>query len=321
MTLDLWNWLHEFWPPGSVFRYFARHPGHGRVFGCAISTHKELLRTMAWAESSEMNQYWQPNPTRKRAGTRCSAEDVSHWAWFMLDIDPLDEMVYDPVAAFYEAAETLGLIPGAPLLVDSGRGIQGLYPLGPVPLNHPFQIDETGTIRTIGEIAPIAMRHHLEKIEVGYGCVLDYTSSTDMPRVMRLPGTTNQKTGQKAEVFTMPTEPIRSLGSKIIESVPRSIFQPPPPIETHSRDSWGHYTPHLTVTAQHFLQEGKVAPGRHHDACATMLSLIEQGATQDQTLGALLFGARLSSPQLPVKDVQDMVLRRFRKIGVDKVGA
>lgn len=282
---------------------FAR--GQGRVFGYTVDSHVQLAEATQWCDANGFNSYWQINPTRRRGGTKCETDDITHWCFLPFDIDPVADNAV-PLLALYEYEDRLvGLMPddfevSNRLLIDSGRGIQALYPCSPLELG---QAGRYG----IGQFMSRLMHTLLKDVGTVHGCVLD-TSCSDLPRVMRMPYTTNQKSGRQASFIAKP-------GAVSIHSLPDL-----PAPDTHQQvleiaegNDWIDYMGALTVTARRFIQEGHTAPGRHKAAAATMLSLQERGANRHTTRDALLIGAALSSPPLRSNEVTEMVDRRFRK--------
>lgn len=297
---SIWNFVYHFWPPGSRFRFFARN--EERVFGFTITCPSELAAISEWTDKHHYNAYWQINPTNRFGGTRCSAEDITHWCFIPLDIDPVAS---DPIPMLalweYEDAMTVALPEldaHKHTIIDSGRGIQALYAIRP-HLLHP------------GERASISdwtSRFLSSLSKERHGCILD-TSCSDLPRVMRLPYTINTKTGEKASFisrshqFALDRPPAAALIPKQqrTEEIVLGLAH------------WIEFLPHLTVTARKFIEQGAGRGGRHKGATAAMLSLEEKGATPETIISALKMGAAMSSPPLAEGEVTSMVLRRMQK--------
>lgn len=291
-----------FWPQGSVFRMFAR--GQGRVFGYICDTPTQLADATTWCDNNGFNSYWQINPTRRRDGTRCSEGDITHWCFLPFDIDPVCDGAI-PLLALHDFEDRL--VSHMPedfkinrLILDSGRGVQALYPCAPLELTPSGRYG-------ISQFMSRLMHKLLKDVGEVHGCVLD-TSCSDLPRVMRMPYTINTKTGKRAS-FIAKTQDIA------IHSLP-ALPAPDPHMEVleiGEGHDWIDYFPHLTVTARKFIQEGHSEPGRHKAAAATMLSLQERGADKRITMDALLTGNAMSPEPLHPREIVTMVDRRFRK--------
>lgn len=187
--------------------------------------------------------------------------------------------------------------------INSGRGRQLLYPLA---------MNEVEPMKASRAMAYWLNRMNRELKEAGqdFGCSID-TSCSDLPRVMRMPNTINQKTRwYSTGGGIMP--PNADLHGDLISLVPEGTYKmPEPKAPIGTLKSWLSYLPHLTVRARKFLEVGEQETQRHYGAAACLLSLIEQGATEGQCLSALSHGAKLCLPPLPQGEVVDMVSRKF----------
>ena len=310
MTIDeakiVWDMAYRFWPRAAVFRYFARRPTDGHVYGCAITSPEELARTTDWADANHYNSYWQPNPTLKDHATRCSAADIMSWRYFMLDVDPVTADAAPAVAArhaYEDIGKPLFLLNADVTVINSGRGMQVLYPMIGEP-------DYTATRAMAFWLN--ALKKSLKRRKLDFGCTID-TSCSDLPRVMRMPFTINQKTLNRSFIVREATELNHELAGKLTSLAPEHVFKmPEPSVPTGTLTWWMEYIPHLTVRARKFLEAGDEETQRHYSAAACLLSLIEQGATEPQCLAALGHGAQLCDPPLPQGEVVDMVTRKFR---------
>lgn len=324
--------LFAHWPEGSIARFFARNPTTQDVFGASASSARWLCDYANWADEMGFNSYIQVNPTNKQEGTRCRAEDISHWCWFLLDIDPVLPYA-DPMEALAKAESLLkaqfGLTKLSRVIIDSGRGVQAWYPLGPIPTNDVFrahtdplprlfELEDVPSVvkeMTVGEAAPRAMAYWLgwlnERMGTHEGCNID-TSVSDLPRVMRLPYTINQKTGRKASIFdTYHGGVNETLAHKLLSYAPYKVWQDRPVVDVPSGASWTEYVGHMTRGGRVFLTEGQDEPGRHRAASAAMLSLMDLGCDPEQIKAALRFGGSLCTPCLPASETNQMVDRRF----------
>lgn len=315
----------SWWPKGSVFRYFARNPKTRDFFGCSIDTPSMLYRTTTWADKNGYNSYWQINPTQKREGTRCSTFDITHWCWFPVDIDPtIEGDAASPLNAagsidgllwrLFDTAEIPFLREGR-LLIDSGRGVQLLYRVPALTLRSERHYPCLATFDNIplDKAVPVVMRHWLGQIPERYfGCAIDL-SCADLPRVMRVPYTINAKTGKQSRIVGDPPRDVAFDNAlDLFRGVDFTPEKPEPRTELAGKH-WMEFLPHLTVTARRFILEGAESD-RHKAATAAMLSLIEQGAGQEQVYTALRAGWTLSNhDHFPLSDIEDMVRRRFRR--------
>jgi hypothetical protein len=330
-VLDL---LRPHWPQGARARFFVRNSDTQEVFGCSVPNAEMLAHTATWAENAKYNCYIQLNPTFKPVGTRCSAEDITHWCWFLLDIDPVLE--YANPSEALERAEAklqamLGLNKLHRVLVDSGRGLQAWYPLGSRatlerivvhvdPLPRTFELEDVPIVTrevTIGEAAPRVMGYWLnylsQRLGTVAGCQID-TSVSDLSRVMRLPFTVNQKTGRRSSILERCSGVNVSLADKLLTYAPYSIWKERMPSLSMEGASWHQYLPHMTRGGRMFLTEGQEEPGRHRAASSAMLSLLELGCQADQIKAALRFGGSLCTPTLPPSETDVMVERRMGNV-------
>jgi hypothetical protein len=317
--LDL---AYKSWPQRSVFRYFARRPHDGAIYGEGLRTTEELVRVTEWADEYGYNSYWMPNPTATAGSIRCKAKDISHWRWLLVDIDPVTPGHYDAALAATRAHSVLAeafpdkpVLTHLPLHVNSGRGAQLLCPISP-----PLDLNET-IITTNGEIsARVAapqvasywlnyVRKHLGPGGVYAGCTID-TSCSDLPRVMRMPYTINTKTGARGTIVSKPSGGMFTF--EMLAAAVTLVIPSAPALGTSTLARWTDYLPYMTVAGRRFILEGQEEPGRHRMAAAAMLSMLDFNATKEQIIAALLHGSGNCSPKLEPKEVYAMVERRFR---------
>lgn len=323
--------LFSHWPEGSIVRFFARNPTTQDVFGASASSARWLCDYANWADEMGFNSYIQVNPTNKQEGTRCRAEDISHWCWFLLDIDPVLPYA-DPMEALAKAESLLkaqfGLTKLSRVIIDSGRGVQAWYPLGPIPTNDVFrahtdplprlfELEDVPSVvkeMLVGEAASRAMSYWLgwlnERMGGTYsGCNID-TSVSDLPRVMRLPFTINQKTGRRSSILECSSGVNVSLAEKLLTYAPYSLWKSKPILNISFSD-WASFIPYMTRGGRIFVTEGSTEPGRHRAAASALLSLLELGCSKNQIKAALYFGGKLCTPVLPDSEIDPMVDRRF----------
>jgi hypothetical protein len=303
----VWNMAHRPWPDGSVFRYFARSRRNGDTLGMVIDSPEMLASICTLQDKSKRDSYWQVNPTFKRDGSRCSTEDIEAWSFLLFDADPVDATggtFEDALNVALEAKLELQDIVGGNVydyhLIDSGRGCQIWIDVGRnnVPMHE----------------APLVMSHWLPIISkrVSTEKVHLDTSVSDLPRVMRMPFTINQKTGRRAKILEESWVGYPWVAQALHEKMDKVDFSRPE--AALAIRSWPKLLPILTVAARVWLTEGGDYGGRHKGAYAALASLLEQGATEQAVRNALRYGALLCDPPLEQEEVDIMVDRKFRKL-------
>lgn len=282
----LWDLLPH--PEGTFTRWFARR-GNERIGG-GVDTAEELL--FAARSALDMNFYVAPNPASTRAGTRHNASQVTHWSWFLVDIDPVEdtaepELTADVVLGKLWSWWGIDFSQRRPLLIHSGRGVQIWIRLEDIPLNP----DVCGTFNP--RVARITNGFWLKRLaeEIGTmrGCRID-TTCMDLPRVMRCPGTLNTKTGKSALLIVPSAEMYVGLAKQLVKAVPPDLFKPVPITTMPAGTPWQQVFVHLTIRAQKYLTEGKDEPGRHDTMFHTALCLAERGLDRDEVRRALQNG-------------------------------
>lgn len=303
-------------PSGTVARVFARDRETGAMDGDFARSAGEMF-TFARA-NAHRQCYVCPNPVRPgTAGIRHSAADVTHWSYVLVDMDPVEE-TYDAAAALEEALLWLGewtgkdLGPGGqrPTIIDSGRGAQAWVRLDDVPM-----LDEgmmfAGDVRTerseiipgvctlVGNTRSVVRRVSgywlgklAERVGLCHGCRVD-TSTSDLPRPMRMPGTFNQKTGRMARVVEAGDGPIGGLAHILISITPKDKLVDPPPPVVRRGVPWQLLAHQLTLTARNYLTQGQEEPGRHKAMWHAAKKLSELGLTRESARAALMKADRL----------------------------
>lgn len=315
--------FHEIWPllprpdSATVLRWFARK-GKEMVGDYAV-TPDELAS--AARQYQHLNFYIMPNPTNDRCGTRVSAKEITHWSWFLLDIDPVAE-TYDAPAALEEALTWMSdwwgkdLTRRRPLIIDSGRGMQAWVRLSDLRCDDAAAIDESveqsGRVRR--KVATYAMSYWLrqlgDKLGECHGCRVD-TSCSDLPRVMRCPGTYNQKTGRMASLSNGSTETYAGIAGLMVLGTPKQLLDRaeatlPPGVP------WQIVFPLLNVSAKRYISEGQPEPGRHKAAFAAARAMFDVGLEEPQVLVALQRGNSKSPEPLPTSEVERVVKSALR---------
>jgi len=279
-----------------------------------------------------MSVYVAPNPTLETAGVRHSAKDVTHWSFFFFDIDPVSP-AYNPHCALDEVLRRFGgwaahdLLKHKPTIIDSGRGLQAWLRVNdriltddPVPEPYPVVIEGeeimTKSLRFNPFKGPInrdvvrrAMSYWLKKtgdrVGESFGCKID-TSCSDLPRVMRMPGTVNIKTGRMTEILHVQEKQFGWLPPVLIGGCPDGVLVAPEPSKIPEGTNWQMVWSHLTITAQSYLKSGMEEPGRHKTVSHVAKSFKELGISREQAAKAIYRANKLRGPdqELSPKDVE-----------------
>lgn len=281
----LWGILPH--PPGSVVRWMAKDNKTGLVWGDFARSRAELIAAARHYQDRDF--YVAPNPARPSGGVRHSTRDVTHWAWLLVDLDP-EEAESTPRTVVDEALLWLGEWSGVDLdgdahVINSGRGMQAWIPFEPFLLDPATRRD-----------APRIMRWWLHKLDVKLGmiegCRVDTTSS-DLPRIMRCPGTINRRTGYMARFDRMTQSENRGMRERLRVAVPPEVLIEPETSGSCVGLPWQYAVSHVTRRAKRFLEEGWQEPGRHEAMWHTARKLAELGISKEEGLKALVWGNRM----------------------------
>lgn len=267
--------------------------GRKRVMGGRLRSVDALIGTVRNAAELGWNLYLNLNPTFNRPGkSKLSREDVKLWRYIVVDLDPGGDALVPPQPSHNPDAGlgwTDGFLEYAHRIF-SGRGYQ--YWL---PVRHPMHERPPGTGATCGEWDGAGY----ERIMQGFlralaaeteawapGWIVDTTCS-DLARVVRCPGSVNQKTGARAVVehvhkgAGIDISVLMRYNGAITPSAPYHQFN------LNLLDT----LPHLNIRARTFILEGASSPGRHSACYATCKNLHELGVDSDRALEWLLIGA------------------------------
>lgn len=300
----------------SVVRLFARD-GDRRDGDFAESA--EEIRKFARSHK-DWNVYVAPNPTCSRVGVRHSARDVTHWSYLLLDVDPIKRGASPRLflsKALWILQRDTGCDLSKAIWVNSGRGVQAWIRLAAVLLDDVTPTREIHSVANDDDSLAISrsvarrvngywLKHLNEAVGVAYGCRLD-TSVSDLPRVMRCPGTVNQKTGRRASFIAPSNYIFSSLATLLVEGTPaQELVDPPAPEGLPAGMSWQEVFPHLTLTAQTYLTFGKSEPGRHKVVWHVAKKLKEVGVGKAEARRALRWGNKLKGKgeELPLEQLE-----------------
>lgn len=273
-------------PEGTVIRWLAQNKDRTRRIGDFARSPRDLR--IAAATLPDFNFYVAPNPASKLNGTRHSTGDVTHWSWFFLDVDPDDDANADPVRALQELLtmfENHVEMHLRPVIIDSGRGQQAWFHLGEQKLDG---VDGRW-------IATRTMGYWLDRLATQfgkrYGCKVD-TSVRDLPRLMRCPGTINQRTKRKASVVNPGNWFANQhfLRTFLLENVPAEEYEKPDIEMVAPGTPWQNVVMRLTPKARQFVSSGWEHPGRHDAAWHTARCLAERGVSKEQAYLAVEWG-------------------------------
>jgi hypothetical protein len=301
--------------PDHVVRLFARN--HDQRFGDFARNPADIVR---FIESSPgMNIYVAPNPTLCTTGVRHTANDVTHWSYILLDLDPVEEDAL-PFEALDEALLWLGEwmgrdlnpVDGRVITLDSGRGAQAWIRLQDIVLVNEnetvtpvdgLDIRDVMTRKTARKAMGYWLKKLADKLGTYQGCRLDSCTS-DLPRVMRCPGTVNIKTGRMASLAVATEEVHRGLAHLLVTGTPPRVFDEPEPGQLAPGAPWTAAFTKLTMKAQNYLTKGKEDPGRHETMWHTCKKLEEAGVSRVEARKALHYANNLLGPELALPDEQ-----------------
>jgi hypothetical protein len=290
--------------PESVVRLFAK--GGGKKFGDFARNPADIIRFIEGSPS--MDIYIAPNPTLCTTGIRHTAADVTHWSYLLLDVDPIMEES-QPLVVLEKVLRQLEDWTGQdlrPIILDSGRGAQAWIRLEDLLLSDvETSLDalwgpdsrEPILRKTARKVMGHWLKRLAEKLGTFEGCRLDSCTS-DLPRVMRCPGTINVKTGRVASLVVVTEEAHHGLAHLLVIGTPERVFDEPEPGELAPGTPWQLVFTKLTLKAQRYLTEGKEDPGRHETMWHVCKKLQEVGIDKNEARRALQYANNLLGPDL-----------------------
>jgi len=286
----IWSILPH--PEGSVIRVFARNSA-GEVAGDFARNTQEMVRFAR--QYCSFNCYICPNPTFRTDGVRHSTIDVSHWSFFFLDIDPVDDiynidLALEEVLAKFSGYVGRDLFKKPPTIINSGRGIQVWVRGVDKELNEDFPHKLP---RRMMSYWLHLFHRRLGKI---HGCELD-VSVSDLPRPMRMPGTTNTKTGRTASILSLQAKPFPWLFPFFIAGTPNEATRDQIIISMPGV-KWQMVANKLSSqAARRYLSLGQCEPGRHKVMWHTARCLFEVGVSKEEAFKALSWANKLKGPE------------------------
>lgn len=251
-----------------------------RVMGGGLMSLDQLLGTIRNAEHLHWDLYLNANPGKpeQRNKRKLAREDITHWRHVVVDLDPTPDAVGAPYIG--EPDSDGGWWDHARIF--SGRGYQLWLPLegweaSRIPPNAERLMQ--GYLRYIGS--------NCEKWAPGWK--VD-TACSDLARVVRCPGSVNQKTGNRAFV-----EKVLQAGRLLpVSWLRRHEQMAPEPVQIAVGEtaSFLDILPHLNGKTKQFIMYG-VEVGERHNACyAACRNLHELGVEAERAADWLYIGAQ-----------------------------
>jgi hypothetical protein len=155
----------------------------GRTNTITARTPEEVLAFVAKYDG-EQNLYYSVNPTRGEMTKKAKKTDIARIEYLLADLDPnKDEKSEDAKKRYRDALETCKPPPTA--VIDSGNGIQVLW-----KLSEAIPLDGNDDVAKIAD-AEARSGEMMRRL----GC--EDTSTRNIDRILRLPGTTNLPNAKK----------------------------------------------------------------------------------------------------------------------------
>lgn len=274
-----------------------------RTMGGRLRSLDALIGTIRNAEALKWNIYLNANPSNPTGKTKLSRDDITNWRYIVVDLDPGEDALTPPgpwISADY-TTDGKPYLPDSYLLhahrIFSGRGYQYWLRVN----NSPVANSTTGYLRADEhKCIHTYLAADWERIMQGYlralkncserwapGWIVDTTCS-DLARVVRCPGSVNQKTGRRATVEHIAEKGI-DIEALLCYNTP--LAETPSCRRCYSDATLMETLPHMNITARKFILEGASSPGRHTACFATAKNLQELGVSRDRAFEWLLIGA------------------------------
>jgi hypothetical protein len=164
----------------------------------------------------ERNIYYSVNPTKAALNKKAKKEDIAAVEYIHADLDPVDgESPAEAKQRYLRALQNFQPQPCS--VVDSGNGIQALW-----PLKQPILLDSQAVTENIEELMKALMQR--------LGSV---AGTQNVDRIMRLPGTTNFPNAKKLKkgYVVCPTRQINLVPVPARALVEPSVFPLPQKVE------------------------------------------------------------------------------------------
>lgn len=291
--------------PTKKVRWFARGPRDSTLqnLGGIVYSPEELKNL---TNVRGYNMYVTLNPTTDRICKRISTEDVTTWAFVLLDLDPLFSVstVEAMRIGFYFRDQLLEHVHpelSKAAIIYSGRGVQLWVRLQGTYVS-------TDRIQHTAQVSAQSIRGFLDLIQnqVPEDWRLDPLS--DMARVARMPNTINQKTGYATSIVSAGEIAEYDLTEFILQQ-----YKPLPEyaiavssLKSYNRE-WTDVRNDLTLRAKTFLDLGATAGNRHESCWVLCKNLHEHGVTKWSAMDALQYGNRSCEPELTDRELQEIL--------------
>lgn len=273
-----------------------------RVMGGVLQSVGTLIGTVTNAEYLGWDLYLQLNPS-DCTGAKASRQNILFWRYAVLDFDP----------------DGTGLAPPNTNLsfdhheIFSGRGYQYWLPIDE---------QDRDTDPAKAERLMNGWLHAFNREISTPGWKVD-TACSDLARVVRCPGSVNQKTGKRAQYIMGRSGPMNRITAGFMKPYLRPEPEPVVKFEGGNGASLVDLLPHLNGAATTFLLYG-VEEGKRHNSCyAACKNLREIGVSSYHAFGHLCAGGArcfryapegedYSPAVLPVAEVERIVQRVYQ---------
>lgn len=257
-----------------------------RPTGGKLGSLSSLARAVTNLEGHGYDIYLGANPSNHR-GIKSRTRDITEWKRVVLDLDPVG-----PIGNPHDALNDIvgladSIVSGCRECatgVYTGRGIQAWLQIEP----YRFDTADRATV----ERGMSAFLHQLAREwENKHNLIVDTTTS-DLARVVRCPGSVNQDTGNHAKIlFTGSRKPLA------LEIITMAIKSPESAVKMETgAKNLREALPHLNDLTTGFLTRGSYFPRRHHDAFAAAKNLQEVGIPLDKAREWIVAAARYCTP-------------------------